>query len=73
MTPALDSIIRALSDRGGQTEAQRPPEAANTTSPWTLSFMPRDSVDIMLAGQTIVFNEASSPTARETFCVHRTP
>jgi hypothetical protein len=64
VTPALDGIIRALSDRGGQTEAQRKIRADQSLI-MILSFLPRDVVEMTLAGQTVMFNELLADAASD--------
>jgi hypothetical protein len=64
MTPALDGIVHALSDRGGQTEAQRDAKAGQFRT-LILSFQPRDVVEAELAGQTVLFHEVLADSARD--------
>ena len=64
VNPALDGVVRALSDRGNQSEEQRLARA-NDYLTLILSFLPRDAIDITLAGQTIVFNELLADGARD--------
>ncbi len=63
--PALDGIIRALSDRGNRTEAERVAKAAAAMR-LILSFLPRDVIEMMLSGQTVLFNELLADGARDT-------
>jgi hypothetical protein len=64
VTPALDSIVRALSDRGDPSEAERLARG-NQYLTLILSFLPKDATDLMLAGQTVVFNELLADGARD--------
>ncbi len=64
VTPALDGIVRAISDRGNQTEPQRLAKA-NDALILILSFLPCDAIDTMLAGQTVLFNEVLADSARD--------
>ena len=64
MTPALDGIVHALSDRGGQTEAQREAKAGQFRT-LILSFQPRDVVEAELAGQAVLFHEVLADSARD--------
>jgi hypothetical protein len=64
VTPALGGIIHALSDRRGQTETDRRAKAEAATS-LILSFLPRDAIEMMLAGQTVLFNELLADGARD--------
>jgi hypothetical protein len=63
-TPALYGIVRALSGRVNQTEAGRPVQADAAVN-LILSFLPRDVVEMTLAGQTILFNELLADGARD--------
>ncbi len=62
--PALDGIIRALSDRPNQTEAERLIKA-NAALTLILSFQPRDVIEMTLAGQTVLFNELLAGGVRD--------
>jgi hypothetical protein len=64
LTPALDGIVHALSDRGGQTEARRE-EKADQFRSLILSFQPRDVVEAELAGQAVLFHEVLADSARD--------
>ena len=64
VAPALDGIVHALSDRGGQSEAQYQAKADNFRT-LILSFRPNDVVDLQLAGQTVLFNEVLAHSARD--------
>jgi hypothetical protein len=64
IAPALDGVLRAVSDRGNQTEAQR---AARSDDAETLimSLQPCDAIDLMLSGQLVMFNELLADAARD--------
>lgn len=64
VTPALDGIAAALSGRGGQTEEQRR-TCADQARMLILSFQPRDTIDLTLSGQTVLFNELIADGARD--------
>jgi hypothetical protein len=64
VTPALDAIVRAISDRGNQTEAQRLAKA-NQALTLILSYLPCDVIDMTLAGQAVMFNELLADGARD--------
>jgi hypothetical protein len=64
IAPALDGVLRAVSDRGNQTEAQR---AAKSDDAETLimSLQPCDAIDLMLSGQLVMFHELLADSARD--------
>jgi hypothetical protein len=62
--PATDGIIRALSDRPGQTEAQRQARRDDAET-FILSFRPRDAIELMLCGQSVLFNELLADSAKD--------
>jgi hypothetical protein len=64
LAPALDGIVHALSDRGGQSQAQYQAKAGGFRT-LILSFQPNDVVDMQLAGQTVLFNEVLAHSARD--------
>jgi hypothetical protein len=53
-----------LSERPGQTEAQRQARGADTLE-FILSFRPRDAIELTLCGQTVLFNELLADSARD--------
>jgi hypothetical protein len=63
ITPALEGIIRAISDRGRRTEAERLARG-NTALVQILSFVPYDAAQLMLAGQAVLFNEVLADSAQ---------
>jgi hypothetical protein len=64
ISPTLDSIVRAISERGRPPESIRL-ERGNAACVQILSFVPRDAVDLMLAGQSVLFNELLADAARD--------
>ncbi len=64
VSPALDSIVRAVSDRGNQTDAERR-EKAGSAMDLILSFRPADVAELMLSGQTVLFHELLADGARD--------
>lgn len=64
IVPTLDGIVRALSDGGIQTEAERLAKA-NAALTAILAFLPRDVIEMTLAGQTILFNELLADGAHD--------
>ena len=62
--PATDGIVRALSDRPGQTEAQRQTRRGDAQT-FILSFQPRDAIELMLCGQSVLFNELLADGAKD--------
>jgi hypothetical protein len=62
--PATDGIVRALSDRPGQTEAQRETRRGDAET-FILSFRPRDAIELMLCGQSVLFNELLADGAKD--------
>ena len=64
VSPALDGIIHALSDRDGRTEAQREAKAGQFRA-LILSFRPNDVIDLEFAGQTVLFSEVLADSARD--------
>jgi hypothetical protein len=64
LEPALTDIVRAISDRTGQTAAEYEAKAEDT---WILieSFQPRDAIDLMLTGQLIAFNTVFADATRD--------
>jgi len=61
---ALDGIVRALSGRGGETEAEREAQADQFRT-MILSFQPRDVVEMQLAGHAVLFTELLADSARD--------
>jgi hypothetical protein len=66
IVPVLGSTIRALSDRPGQTEAQRQARAGDVLN-MIMSFQPRDVVEMTLASQAVVYNELIADSAVDIF------
>jgi len=64
ISPVLDGVVSALSDRVNQTEAERQAKADGALAV-ILSFQPRDVIDLTLAGQTVLFNEILADGARD--------
>jgi hypothetical protein len=64
VAPAVDSAVRAVSDRGNQTEAQRAAKAHDAET-LIMSFLPRDGIELILAGQVVMFNELLADGARD--------
>jgi hypothetical protein len=64
VAPAVDSIVNAISDRGGQTEAQRRTRADDAET-LIMSFQPRDVAELVLAAQTVAFNELFADSTRD--------
>ncbi len=62
--PALGGIVRALSDRCQQTDAERIGRAEAALG-LILSFRPRDVIEMTLSGQTVLFNELIADGARD--------
>jgi hypothetical protein len=62
--PATDGIVRALSDRPGQTETQRRTRRDDAET-FVLSFRPRDAIELMLCGQSVLFNELLADGAKD--------
>lgn len=60
----LDGIVHALSDRPGLPEAQRL-ASARAAMTLILSFFPRDAIQLMLAGQAVLFNALAADGARD--------
>jgi hypothetical protein len=65
--PATDGIVRALADRAGQTEAQRQTRRDDAET-FILSFRPRDAIELMLCGQSVLFNELLADGAKDVLC-----
>jgi hypothetical protein len=63
-TPALAGIVRALSDRDDQTEAERLVKASSAVDV-IMSFLPRDVIELTLAGQAVLFNELLADGAHD--------
>jgi hypothetical protein len=66
--PALDGIIRALSDHDTQPAGRRRARDSDTLNV-ILSFQPRDVIDVTLSGQTVLFSAVLADTAREVLHV----
>jgi hypothetical protein len=64
ISPGLDGIVHAISDRPGLSEARRR-DRANETLTLILSFLPRDVVEMTLSGHTVLFNELIADSARD--------
>ena len=63
-SPALDGIVRAISERPGQTEARRAARCQENFG-LIMALGPRDAMEMMLCGQTVMFNELVADSARE--------
>jgi hypothetical protein len=64
VAPALEGIVRAIAGRGGQTPEDQQAKADQTLV-HILAFHPRDVVELTLAGQVVLFNEALADSARD--------
>ncbi len=63
VAPALDGVLRAIAARDGLTAAQRLAKSDDAET-LIMSFQPRDAIELMLAGQIMIFHEMLADGAR---------